>query len=250
MRRAVRYLVVVIGIVAMTVTASGAAFAAVTPLTASLMAASIQPGRGQVVGVAHPITVSFTTPVANRTAVERIMKVTSSRPVEGRFTWLSDRVVEWTPQGFWPAYTTVKVSVGGLSTDFQSGAAVMGVADINAHTFTVSIDGEVVREMPASMGKSGFATPVGSFRAMAKERSVIMDSRTIGIPLNSAEGYRINVSYAVRITSGGVYVHSAPWSVDSQGYANVSHGCINLGPDNAAWFFNTVSIGDPVIVQY
>jgi len=114
----------------------------------------------------------------------------------------------------------------------------------------VSINEEVVREMPASMGKPSRPTPVGSFTAMAKESSVIMDSRTIGIPLSDPEGYRLTVYDAVRITGGGVYVHSAPWSVDSQGYENVSHGCINLSPDNADWYFNTVSVGDPVIVQY
>ena len=50
------------------------------------------------------------------------------------------------------------------------------------------------------------------------------------------------------MTWSGVYVHSAPWSVDSQGYLNVSHGCINLSPDNAAWYFDTVHIGDPINV--
>jgi lipoprotein-anchoring transpeptidase ErfK/SrfK len=29
----------------------------------------------------------------------------------------------------------------------------------------------------------------------------------------------------------------------------VSHGCINLSPDNAAWYYNVVHVGDPVIVQ-
>ena len=50
---------------------------------------------------------------------------------------------------------------------------------------------------------------------------------------------------AVRVTWGGVYVHAAPWSVASQGNANVSHGCINLSPDNAGWYYDQVSIGDP-----
>jgi lipoprotein-anchoring transpeptidase ErfK/SrfK len=38
--------------------------------------------------------------------------------------------------------------------------------------------------------------------------------------------------------------------VGSQGYANVSHGCINLGPDNALWYFNQVGIGDPVVINW
>ena len=103
--------------------------------------------------------------------------------------------------------------------------------------------------MPASMGKPSRPTPVGSYSVLEKDRSVEMDSRTIGIPLSSPEGYDIIAQYAERITSSGVYVHSAPWSVDSQGNANVSHGCINLSPDNAAWYYDVVHVGDPVIVQ-
>jgi lipoprotein-anchoring transpeptidase ErfK/SrfK len=141
------------------------------------------------------------------------------------------------------------VSAGGFKTDFDSASATMGVANISAHTFTVSIDGQVVKTMPASMGKPKHPTPVGSFTALEKDKSVVMDSRTIGIPLSDPEGYRLTVADAVRVTWGGVFVHSAPWSVGSQGNSNVSHGCINLSPDNAAWYFNTVNIGDPIIVQ-
>ena len=113
----------------------------------------------------------------------------------------------------------------------------------------MSIDGQIIRQMPASMGKPKHPTPIGEFSVLAKEKSVVMDSRTIGIPLDDPEGYKLTVNDAVRITWGGVYVHSAPWSVGSQGYANVSHGCINLSPDNAAWYFNQVGIGDPVVIN-
>lgn len=113
----------------------------------------------------------------------------------------------------------------------------MAVADISAHTFTVSIDEQVVREMAASLGKPGFDTPVGAFRVLEKQRNVVFDSRTIGIPLDSPEGYLIapegyliDGEYAVGVTWGGVYVHSAPWSVGSQGSTNLSHGCINPQP--------------------
>ncbi len=126
---------------------------------------------------------------------------------------------------------------------------MLGVASISAHTFTVSIDGVIMRQMPASMGKPRFATPDRVIHRAGEGEVVVMDSRTIGIPLTDPEGYKITVNDAVRITWGGVYVHSAPWSVGSQGYANVSHGCINLSPDNAAWYFNQVGIGDPVIIK-
>jgi lipoprotein-anchoring transpeptidase ErfK/SrfK len=211
--------------------------------------ASIQPSPGQKLGVAMPVTVTFAQSIANRAAAEHTITFTSPATPAGSFTWLNDRVVQWNPKGYWPAHSNIIVTAGGAKTTFETGAATMGVADIDAHTFTVSMDGQVVRQMPASMGKPKHPTPIGSFAALQKQASVIMDSRTIGIPLSDPEGYRLTVADAVRVTWGGVYVHSAPWSVASQGNANVSHGCINLSPDNAAWYYDTVNIGDPIIVQ-
>lgn len=209
---------------------------------------AVAPVNGQTVGVAHPIIVTFTGAVRDRAAAENSITVTSPGAPTGRFEWLSNDVVQWVPDRFWPAHSEISLLAGGVRRSFGTGSTVLGVASISAHTFTVSIDGQIIRQMPASMGKPKHPTPIGDFSVLAKEKSVVMDSRTIGIPLNDPEGYKLTVSDAVRITWGGVYVHSAPWSVGSQGYANVSHGCINLSPDNAAWYFNQVGIGDPVSV--
>ncbi|WKG00928.1 L,D-transpeptidase [Mycolicibacterium sp. HK-90] len=212
-------------------------------------AAKIEPAAGAVVGVAMPLTVTFGSPVTDRAAAQRSLRISSPDTPTGTFTWLSDEVMQWKPDQLWPAHSKISVSAGGVKTSFETGAEVLGVADVSAHTFTVSIDGAVAREMPASMGKPKFPTPQGTFTALSKEPVVVMDSRTIGIPLSDPEGYKLTVYDAVRVTWGGVYVHGAPWSVGSQGYANVSHGCINLSPDNADWYFNTVRLGDPIIVQ-
>ncbi|MCE9516426.1 MAG: L,D-transpeptidase [Mycobacterium sp.] len=237
-----------LAIVAMAATAPSS-LAAVAPAMSSPAVASVQPVNGQRVGVAHPIIVTFTKPVRDRGAAERSVFVTASVPMTGRFQWRGDTVLQWLPDRFWPAHSQISLMAGGVKRNFETGANVLGVASISAHTFTVSIDGVVMRQMPASMGKPRFATPIGSFTVLGKEKVVVMDSRTIGIPLTDPEGYKITVNDAVRITWGGVYIHSAPWSVGSQGYANVSHGCINLSPDNAAWYFNQVGIGDPVVVK-
>jgi lipoprotein-anchoring transpeptidase ErfK/SrfK len=222
--------------------------AAIAPPNQAAGVASIQPANGAVVGVAHPVIVTFTGPVTNRAAAERAIKITAPNHVAGRFDWVDTNTVQWKPDGYWPAHSHVGVEVHALSTGFDTGDQVVGVASISAHTFTVSQNGEVLRTMPASMGKPTRPTPMGNFSALSKERTVVMDSRTIGIPLESSEGYKITAQYAVRVTWSGVYVHSAPWSVDSQGYSNVSHGCINLSPDNAAWYFDTVHLGDPINV--
>ena len=247
MRTAIRKICLAGAVAALAVVGSGApSMAAIAPPQPDVT--SIQPPNGAVVGVAYPVIVTFTGPVRDRAAAERTITITSPDHMSGRFDWLDNNVVQWIPNGYWPAHSHIGVTVHALSTGFDTGDQVVGTASISQHTFTVSVNGEVLRTMPASMGKPSRPTPMGNFTALSKERTVRMDSRTIGIPLSSPEGYDIVASWAVRVTGSGVYVHSAPWSVDSQGYANVSHGCINLSPDNAEWYFNTVHIGDPINV--
>lgn len=233
----------------MALAGSGALASAAVPLPQPVPGvASVLPASGAVVGVAHPVVVTFTAPVVDHRAAERTIRVTSPRNMTGHFEWVDSFVVQWIPDHYWPAHSHISVGVQELTDGFETGDELIGVASISAHTFTVSRNGEILRTMPASMGKPSRPTPIGTFSALSKERTVVMDSRTIGIPLNSSDGYLITASYAVRVTWSGVYVHSAPWSVNSQGYANVSHGCINLSPDNAAWYFNTVNVGDPIEV--
>ena len=229
--------------------------------------ASVLPTRGEVVGVAHPVVVTFSAPVADRHAAERALDLKSVPATNGKFEWLDKDVVQWTPDHFWPAHSTVALSVGGRSMEFATSAAVVGVANLSEHTFTVSIDGVDAGPpsalpaphhrphwgeagvFPASMGRPEYPTPVGTYTVLDKERSVTMDSSSVGIPVDAPDGYLLTVDYAVRITDRGLFVHSAPWAVNSLGFENVSHGCISLSPEDAEWYYDTVHVGDPVIVQ-
>jgi lipoprotein-anchoring transpeptidase ErfK/SrfK len=229
--------------------------------------ASVLPARGAVVGVAHPVVVTFSAPVADRRAAERALDIKSAPAMTGEFRWLENDVVQWVPDRFWPGHSAVALSVGGLSTNFATGAAVIGVASISDKTFTVSIDGLDAGPpsalpaphhrphwgepgvFPASMGRPEYPTPVGTYTVLAKERDIVMDSSTVGIPNDAPDGYLLDVEYAVRFTARGLFVHSAPWAVNSLGYENVSHGCVGLSTEDAEWYFNTVNVGDPIIVQ-
>jgi len=228
---------------------------------------SVRPESGPVVGVAHPVVVTFAGPIANRAAAERAIDIASVPAMTGRFEWLGSDVVQWVPDGFWPAHSTVALSVGGRPRTFATGPKVLGVASAADHTFTVTIDGIESGPssplpaphhrprwgepgvFPASMGRSKYPTPVGIYRVMAKERGIVMDSSTVGIPVNSPDGYHLKVDYAVRFTSRGLFVHDAPWAVNSLGSENVSHGCVSLSVEDAEWYFNTVNVGDPIIVR-
>ncbi|WP_280467965.1 L,D-transpeptidase [Nocardia cyriacigeorgica] len=252
MRSVVRHLFLATAIMALFMVGSGAAHTMSidrSPPGAGVGAvASITPSDGRMVGIAHPVTIRFAADVADRATAEESVVITADQPLTGTFSWTGARQLIWTPTGYLPADTTIGVRIGEARTEFVTNAGVVADANMSAHTFTVSIGGQVVRQMPASMGKPGWETPTGTFPVLEKFRHIVFDSRTIGIPLDSPEGYLIDGEYGVRLTWGGVFVHSAPWSVDSQGYANVSHGCINLAPGDAAWYYENVGIGDPVNV--
>jgi lipoprotein-anchoring transpeptidase ErfK/SrfK len=267
MRTGVRCVLAVIGVAAsVVVTPAGVSLAAANQ-SHGFAIASVLPARGEVVGVAHPVMVRFTAPVTDRHAAERAVEVKSTPAMTGKFEWLDNNVVQWVPDRYWPTHSTIALTVGGASTEIKTGPAVVGVASISQHTFTVSIDGVEAGPptslpaphhrphfgeqgvMPASMGRPEFPTPVGSYTVLSKERAVTMDSSSVGIPVDDPDGYLLTVNYAVRITSRGLFVHSAPWAVPSLGLENVSHGCISLSPDVAEWYYNHVNVGDPVIVQ-
>ena len=168
MRAVVRCVLVTIGIAATVATGPAGVSAAAANQPHGLAIASVLPTRGEVVGVAHPVVVTFSAPVADRLATERAIDIKTSPAMTGKYEWLDNDVVQWVPDRFWPAHTTIALSVGSLATSFQTGPAVVGVADLTAHTFTVSIDG--VDAGPPSALPRRTTDPTGEKRACFRHR--------------------------------------------------------------------------------
>ncbi|RJO76956.1 hypothetical protein D5S18_12180 [Nocardia panacis] len=210
---------------------------------------SINIADGDTVGVAQPIVINFKEPVADHAAAEKFIKVTSSKKAPGHFYWRGDQQVRWRPNEFWPDNTDVKVEAGGTVSSFRIGDAVVSTADDTTHEMTITRNGEVVKTMPISMGKTKHETPNGTYYIGEQLRKMIMDSSTYGVPVSAPEGYKVEVEYASRMSNSGIFVHAAPWSVAQQGNSNASHGCLNVSTENAKWFFDNVHRGDPVVVQ-
>jgi len=211
---------------------------------------SFNPINGSMVGVAKPIIINFQRPIANRPMAEQAIHISSTPPVPGKFYWMSDTQVRWRPLSLWPANTTVNIDASGAKSSFRTGESLVATVDDKTHQMTITRNGTVEKTFPVSMGKPDgkHETKNGTYYVLEKFPSIVMDSATYGVPNTSPEGYKLTVQNAVRIDNSGAFVHSAPWSVGDQGKRNVSHGCINLSPANAQWFYDNFGSGDPVII--
>jgi lipoprotein-anchoring transpeptidase ErfK/SrfK len=209
---------------------------------------AVNPSNGSTVGVAKPIVITFTAPIADRAAAEDAIHISSDPPVTGKFYWRNDSQVRWRPFAFWPEHTTVNVDAAGTTSSFITGDALVATADNDIHQMTITRNGNVEQTFPMSMGKPGHDTPDGTYYVQDKFSDVVMDSETYGVSNESPEGYRLHVKLAVQIDNSGNFVHSAPWSVADQGNRNVSHGCINISPADAQWFYDNFGVGDPIVV--
>lgn len=229
----------------------------------SFTKASITPyGDMTNVGVGMPIIVEFNEDILDRAAVERRLSVTATPPVVGSWYWFNDREVHFRPQEYWAAGTHVVFDVGiyGVNVgdgiygqenrhmEFDVHDALVAQVDSSELIMRTYRNGALEREIPTSMGKTGFLTPSGTMVVMGQDRYYTMDSSTYGTPIDDPNGYRLEVEYASRLTDSGIFVHAAPWSVGDQGHRNVSHGCLNVSTSNAAYFYENFGWGDIVTV--
>jgi lipoprotein-anchoring transpeptidase ErfK/SrfK len=212
---------------------------------------TFNPTNGAKVGAAKPIYINFARPIADRAMAEQAIHISSIPPVPGRFYWTSDTQVRWRPQDFWPAGTVVNIDAGGTKSSFTVPEQLVATIDDATHQMTIMRNGKLEKTIPVSMGMAagGHTTPNGTYYVLEKFPDIVMDSSTYGVPVNSPQGYKVHVQLAVRIDNSGNFVHSAPWSVGDQGVRNVSHGCINISPDNAKWFYDNFGSGDPVVIK-
>ena len=230
-----------------------------TTLTPNIMtAAYLTTGEGSVVGIGQPVAVMFDEPIADRRAAQENIHITTEPAVEGAFYWVSDQEVRWRPAEYWAPGTKIDVHVdiygedlgGGMygqqdaHSNFEIGDAVISRVDDSTKMITVERNGEVIKTMPTSMGKDATPTPNGTYVIGEKHASMIMDSSTYGVAVDSAEGYRTPVQYATRMSYSGIFVHAAPWSVWAQGSQNTSHGCLNVTTADAKWFYDNAKRGD------
>jgi lipoprotein-anchoring transpeptidase ErfK/SrfK len=215
-------------------------------------------GYNQTYGVGMPIILYFSQPITDRTAVERALQITTSKPVVGAWYWddpcnMAATCAYFRPRSYWPSGTTVSFTghlngVQGapgmygfhtLTQTFDIGASLIAVGNTQTHRTQIYYNGKLLYNWPISSGRPGDDTPDGSYLTIEKENPVQM----VG------PGYSISVPYSVRFTFSGDYYHDAYWSVGEQGFENVSHGCVNLSPADAQTYYNLAVPGDPITIM-
>ena len=236
-----------------------------TPSAREHLNALLSPGGGDTVGIASPVVVAFDRPVpaSKRALVEHAITVTATPAVVGAWHWMNDQEMHWRPPSYWKPGTQVRIAsdlqgidfghgvwgaTGYHHTSFKIGPSHISEVNIASHQMQVFDNGRLIRTFPVSTGRDSLPTMDGVHIAIEKSAVVQMDSATVGIPQGSPGYYNETVYWDVRISDGGEFVHAAPWSVAQQGHINVSHGCVNLSPANAEWFYHWALRGDVIDV--
>ena len=230
---------------------------------------------GGTFGVGIIPVVHFDEPITDKAAAERHLEVVTSPQVDGAWNWLDAQNVQYRPKDYWKTGTkvTIRAKVYGVNlgdglygqsdvaVSFKIGRRLIAIADDTTHQVYVHVNGKTVRTMPTSMGehlyvdglngqKVSLWTMQGTYTVIGHEDPAIMSSESFGLPANSPYGYAPEKVYkATKISTDGIYLHSAPWSLNQQGNSDVSHGCLNLSPENATWFYEHSMLGDVVVVK-
>jgi lipoprotein-anchoring transpeptidase ErfK/SrfK len=183
--------------------------------------------------------------------------------------WFSATRLDFRPQDYWRAGTTVTVrlkldgvkassgvyGVQEKTISFRTGRSQVSTADAKTHRMTVVRDGVTIRNIPITSGSAATPTYNGQMVISEKYEQTRMNGASVGF----AGQYDIpDVPHAMRLSTSGTFVHGNYWGADSVfGHSNISHGCVGLndvqgGGDSgqdAAWFYRNSIIGDVVIVK-
>jgi lipoprotein-anchoring transpeptidase ErfK/SrfK len=221
-----------------------------------LISARFNVANNATYGIAMPIVLTFSSKIIDKAAVQRALSVQVSVPTEGSWAWLGDTTVHWRPKNYFTPNTRVTVtaklygvSMGGgafgredISSTFTIGRSYVLRGDTRTHRLLAYVNGVQVADYPASYGLDS-----DPGRTSHSGTHVVMEKYPVFYMSNPKYHYKdVEARSAVRISSNGEFIHSAPWSVAQQGKTNVSHGCVNLSPANAQAVFDAVLTGDPV----
>lgn len=219
---------------------------------------------GQTYGVWQVVEFDFSEPVAAKDEIEKAVTVSGGGDQKGAFRWYSDTTLRYRPEKPWAANSEVKVSIDLLGQDvgnamignenetvsFRTGGEQRAYVDNDTKTLVAYVDGEKTGEWPVSLGNPEWPSTTGRKVIMEQAASYKFDPGSLGLSPGDPHYYEpFNATNTSRLTRSGEFVHQAlPSALPLLGVSNVSHGCVGMPPEGAAYIFDQFRPGDMVEV--
>ncbi len=116
--------------------------------------------------------------------------------------------------------------------------------NLSTQWLTAYEDGIAVYHAPVATGRDGFNTPAGDFAIYDK-----LPMQTMQGSIGGESWYVPDIPWVMYVV-GGVALHGTYWHNAFGSGTRMSHGCINLGMDDAEWLYGWADIGTTVSVHY
>jgi lipoprotein-anchoring transpeptidase ErfK/SrfK len=238
--------------------------------TAQPLSARITPQNLTDLGLAMPVEVTFSEPVADRADIGQhfVVQTQDGNPVSGKWFWYNSTRLRFAPTPTWPARSTIEVKFnpdgvkslqGGmintpLAATFSTGTDRKIFVYLDRQQLAAVENGEVVKTFKVSTGKAKTPTVTGSFYIYARFPLKTMRSRA----KPGQQGHYVveNVPFAQYFHADYAF-HGAWWH---NGFGHpASHGCVNMSTRNhnrrwpgasedAGWLYRWATLGVPVTV--
>lgn len=221
-------------------------------------------------GLMLPLQVTFSEPLADKADAASHLQVQTSegKAIPGKWRWIGDRQLKFTPNPAWPASSTVKVSAdeknlksarGGmleqtLIEQFNTGTDRKLFVYLDSQTVEAVENGKVIRTFKVSTGKSKTPTVTGSYYIYDRYRHKTMRS---DVDQGQPGFYEVKDVPYTQFFHKDYAFHGAFWH---NGFGRpASHGCVNMATkeqnkrwpnvsEDAGWLYHWGALGLPVTV--
>jgi L,D-transpeptidase ErfK/SrfK len=168
--------------------------------------------------------------------------------------WANREVDPWLPgEG-----TAVRLPRRHVLPAAPQQGVVVNIAEYRLYYFTRSGTDTIVTTFPISIGRMDWATPLGRWQVVAKQkdpawyppesirREHLADGRGF-LPKVVPPGRNNPLGqYAMRLSANGYLIHGTnePRGIGMQ----VTHGCIRMYPEDIEWLFPKIPVATPVAI--
>jgi lipoprotein-anchoring transpeptidase ErfK/SrfK len=223
-------------------------------------------------GLMLPLQLTFSEPLADiaNAAGHLQVQTRDGKAIPGKWRWIGDRQLKFTPHPAWPASSTIEVSTdeqklrserGGMLeqamiAQFSTGTDRRLFVYLDSQTVEAVENGKVIRAFKVSTGKIKTPTVTGSYYIYDRYRHKTMRS---DVDQGQPGFYEVKDVPYTQFFHKDYAFHGAFWH-NNFGHP-ASHGCVNMATkdqnkrwpnvsEDAGWLYRWGALGLPVTVTY